>query len=205
MPTTRLSKTVALLYRMTDEDTEKLYNELLEARKRSWVSALQTVVQEHGCRQSANAPRLGDLEYLKSISRQDAKSITNTYNFDVEVQIERIFEQTRTANRFVFFKRLEEWNAKRNGWKLAQISLNTDVTTTAYARQQFYANNGLRGGRWIFTGPSPTCEKCVRLFAAGVVDQAFVDKHPNPQHILCPHQWTPVKSKKLDCTEVWLG
>ena len=205
MPTTQLSKTIALLYRMEDSDTEALYNQLLDARKQAWSTALRSTAQEHGCNQVPNAPRKDDLAELKRMSRADAESIAKTYNFDVEVQIERIFEETRTANRATFYKRLEDWNTQRNSWKLPQIALVTETTTTEYARTRFREANYPAGTQYVFDGPPTVCEDCTTRYAAGVVDENYTQMYPCPRHPNCPHTWRALTPPKLDCGELWLG
>lgn len=203
---TQLTQTISLLYRMTDSDRRQLSEHLLNARKAAWSTAIRAVAAEHGCNQAQpSAPRREDLAELKRQSDEDAASIVETWNRDVMAQVEKLYAANVRGNRTYYTSNLERWDAERQAWKLPQIALNTDTVTTAYARRQFYAANGLRGAQWIFTGAPPTCLQCVELFAAGVVDQAFVDAHPAPAHINCPHQWKPVQPERIDCGEMWVG
>lgn len=204
MPT-QLTRAISLLYKMQDADRDALYEQLLQARKRSWATALRMVAREHGCTGTPNAPRREDLQRLKDMSLEDADSIVVTWNREVSAQIERIYADNPRSNRRTYFRRLEDWNTKRERWKLPQIALQTDVTTAAYARAQFYRNNGLRGGEYVADGPPPTCKICIRIFAAGVVNQRYVDKHPFPAHIFCPHHYRKLRPERINCGEAWLG
>ena len=139
------------------------------------------------------------------MSNEDARSITNTWNRDVTAQIEKIYAENPRANRFTYFRRLEEWSRQRDSWKLPQIALVTETTTAEYARAQFRRYNYEGNEKYIFDGPPPTCEDCSRLYAEGVVDKAYADKNPAPRHINCPHYWAVVTAPDLTCGELWLG
>lgn len=204
MPT-RLTRTIALLYRMESADTETLYNQLLEARKRAWKTALELSARIHGCRQVPNAPRREDLDELKRMSREDAESITQTWNRDVIRQIEKLYEANIRGNRQYYFSNLERWNAQRNTWKLPQIALVTETTTAEYARERFRKMNYPGGQKYVFDGAPPTCKDCVRRFAAGVVDASYIRRFPTPRHINCPHTWRVLRPPRLRCDQIWLG
>lgn len=205
MPTSRITRTISLLYRLQSDDIAKLEGQLLESRKRAWASALRAEAAEHGCKAAPNAPRREDLERLKDMCREDAKSIASTWNREVEREIDRIREATPRANRRTYYKRLEAWNTRRNEWKLPQISVTTDVTTRAYAQERFRSMNYSGGLLFVLVGPPAVCKICASMFAAGVVDQAYVNRHRPPFHPFCAHGWGVVNRPKLQCGEIWLG
>lgn len=203
MPT-QLTRTIALLYRMESADVRQLSNQLLESRKRAWANALREEAQRHGCTRTPNAPRKADLAELKRMCQEDAANIAATWNADVERQIERIFAATPTANRNTYFSRLETWSRERDTWKLQQISLNTELTTRQYARDQFAQKNNLRG-KWKFVGSPPVCKVCTRLYGLGYVTRDKVDQYGHSQHVNCPHEWIEVQPKQMPCGDLWLG
>lgn len=205
MAASKLTKTIGLLYRMQRTDVERLYRQLLEIRKVTYATALRQMAREHGCGGTPNAPRREDLAELKRMSREDAKSISATWNRDVARQIEALYEANPRGNRQYYFSNLERWNAERNRWKLPQIALVTDTTTTEYARQRFREMNYPGGEKFIFTGPPPTCPDCMERFAAGIVGEAYTRRYSCPRHIGCPHTYVALNPPQIPCNELWLG
>lgn len=201
----RLTKTVTLLYSMQAADIQQLEAQLLEQRKRAWLTAMRLAARSVGCTKAPNAARLEDLTALRRMSREDAKSIARTYNRELKREVERLYQENRRSNRYTYYKRLEAWVARRNTYKLKQIALVTDTTTVEYARRRFYEVNFGTGVRYVFTGPAPTCADCTTRFAAGIVNQAYIDRFPCPRHIGCPHSWSPVRPLRANCQELWVG
>ena len=202
----QLTQTVALLYRMQPADRDKLYAQLVDARKRAWTAALQQQLVKNGCRSiPIHYPRGEDLQWVNDISATDADSITATWNSDVERKIEKLYADNPRANRNTYFSNLEAWSAERNVWKLPQVALMTEMTTFAYANGRFEDMNYPGGLKYLFEGPAPTCERCINLFAAGEVDRAFKLAHDTPIHGNCPHYWVVVNAPKVDCAKLWLG
>jgi hypothetical protein len=202
---TRLTQVISLLYSMQGADVAGLTDDLLERRKVAWSTALREQARTHRCSGQPNAPRGKDLSELKAMSAEDAKSISETWNREVQAQIEKIYAENPRANRFTYAKRLEAWAAERNVWKAPLIALTTEQQVRGYAQSRFNAMNGLRGQRYVFAGPTPTCRRCVTLFGLGIVSQSVVDRHVLPIHPGCPHSWRPIAPEALDCREIWLG
>jgi len=203
----KLLRVLGLLYRMQPTEVDDLARELLEARKRAWQAAIASEARKDGYTGPVNPPRREDLRYLRDLCRQDAQSIAATWNRDVERQLQKLYDANRRGNRHYYYKHMEAWAAKRATWKSRQIAVTTEFSTWAYARERYYEMNGMRGGRYVFDGPPPVCGDCVELFAAGVVDQAFIRKHPAPVHIGCPHLWAAVRTPGLAprLSELWVG
>lgn len=196
---------MALLYKLQPEEVQAIEDDLLEQRKQAWRTALLEEARRFGCNRPPNNPSGSDLRELKAMSREDAKSIANTYNRDVERQLQKLYEANPRGNRVYYASRMEQYLSRRSAFKTQQIAMQTVMQTRAYAVQRFNAENGLRGGRYIFVGPPPVCERCVRHFAAGVVSQAYVDRHKTPIHVGCPHSWSLLTTQRLDCADIWVG
>lgn len=202
---TRLLQTIALLYRMASADVTALTDSLLERRKADWITVLSEEARRHGCNQRGQAPRLQDLAELRAMSTEDARSIADTWNRDLERQLVKLFDANPRGNRNYYFSNLERWAAERDRWKLPQIAIQTAQTTRWYAQNRFRVMNGLRGGRYRFVGPPPTCKDCITRFAAGIVDERYIQRFPCPRHISCPHSYELVRPKKISCDRLWLG
>ena len=204
MPT-ELIQVMSLLYRMQSDDIRQMQDELLERQKQAWRTALSEQARQFGCNASPNDPSGSDLRELRAQSNEDARSIADTWNRDVERQLERLFDANPRGNRNYYAANMEQWAAQRATWKSNQIALQTVQVVRGFAQQRFAQENGLRGNRYLFVGPPPVCSVCVRHFAAGVVDQRYVDRVQIPVHPGCPHEWRLQTAQRLNCSEIWVG
>lgn len=196
---------LALLYQLQAADIQALAAELLERRKAEWRSALTEEARRHGCNtRTGENPRLGDLEELKRMSLEDARQIAKTWNSDVSRQLQKLYADNPRGNRFYYYSNMEQWAAARAGWKNPQIAIQTAQTTRWYAQNRFRALNTIRP-RYVFAGPPPVCAVCVNEFAAGVVSERYIQRHPCPRHIGCPHEWVAARAEKIPCEDMWLG
>jgi len=203
----RLLRIITLLYRRTAEDIESTYQDLLEQRKQAWRSTIQQEARKLGYMVAAEGPRRQDLEYIKSLCRQDAQSIVNTWNRDVERRLLRLYQANPRGNRFYYIHNMEAWATKRSRWKDREIAVQTEYTIVGYAKQRFWAENGMRGGKHRFVGPPPACGRCLTHFSKGEVNQAYVDANPTPIHIGCDHTWEIVRGTypRPGLDELWVG
>lgn len=201
-----LLKIISLIYRMTDVEVEDLTARLLEQRKRAWRTAIAAEAAQCGYTGPAEGPRRHDLDYLRELCELDAASIARTLARDVERELQRLYDAHYRGNRYYYIKHMEAWAEQRNAWKAPQIARQTEMTVKGYAQQRFWQENGLRGERFYFAGPPPACGVCIGHFAAGLVDQQYVDRHPTPIHINCPHTWA--RAGTVPCPsseELWVG
>src|SRR3990172_5408923 len=192
---TRLQRVMRLAYMMQPEDEAALAAQIERQRSTAWVTALEEEARKVNVRARANAPRLGDLQYLRGLSQQDAASIVNTYNRDLEKQIRALFTENRRGNRQFYISRLEQWYDKRAAWKDRQIALMNEKSARYYATQRFREMNLIGRATYVFSGPAPACDDCIAEFAAGHVDREHVDEHPAPLHPNCPHEWQGTKDQ----------
>lgn len=204
---TRLLQILRLLYHQTDADQAQIEAQLIAARQRAWMTAIQQEARRWGWAGPVQAPRREDLEWIRLESKRDAASIANTWNRDVDRQLDRLYAQNPRGNRFYYRKHMEAWAAERDVWKSRQIATQTEMSTANYAIRRFEEMNGLRGGLKIFTGPPPVCGDCVNLYALGPVPQRTADLYPCPRHIGCTHSWVTVAGSvsKPDPRDLWVG
>lgn len=202
---TRLTDTIYLLYSHQDIDTARMTRVITERRKASWLNTLAGLAKTHGCSQFPKSVKGDDAKELARQSKADAESITRTYNRELRNQIERIYKANPRSNRNAYYRQLEAWAKKRDAHKSLTIALNTDSTARQFAQRRFYDENGRPDDKYVFTGPPPTCIKCVRLFAAGAVDKSFVRRNEAPVHVNCPHTWRNLSIRKIPCETIWLG
>jgi hypothetical protein len=200
-----LLRIIGLLYQMQAADIATLERDLLQRRKAAWRQALSECGQRYGSTRPPNPPSREDLAELKRMCREDARSIATTWNRDVERQLQKLYTANPKGNRHYYAKQMEAWAQKRAVWKNPQIALQTEQTTRFYAQDRFRQMNGLRGGQYVFQGPPPVCGECVGHFAAGLVDEVYVHRHPAPVHIGCPHEWYALPLKAPPPRELWLG
>lgn len=200
-----LLQILALLYRMTDDDTAALEEALLTARKRAWQTTIEDEARQMGYSVRANPPSGLDLAELRAMSAEDAASITKTYNRDVARQLQKLYDANHRGNRTYYISRMERWAQERAVWKDASIALNTEMQTVQYAKSRFWQNNGLRGERFIASGPAAVCKVCIKIFAAGAVDYAYTQRYPFPSHVNCPHTYRKVGRARVPLDELWVG
>lgn len=202
----RLLERLAFIYYWQPGEVADLEAELLERRKATWLDTLQEQAALHGCRNArAVEPRREDLAELRAMSKEDARSISQTWRNDVDRQLIKLYTQNPRTNRFYYIRRMEIWAQERASWKLLQVGLYTDQSTRFYAQNRFRVMNGLRGQQYIYTGPAPVSENCVRRTAAGIVGEGYVQTNPVPNHPNCPHEWVAVNPQRLNCSEIWVG
>lgn len=192
-------------YLLTTDQRQIQAASIFNAMKRAWLDAIQDEIDYVGGTQRAQGPNGADLDYLRQLADEDAQGIVNTYNRDVQRQLEKLYKDYPNASADFFIESMKAWAEDRAAWKGLQIAFSTESRAREYARRRFAAENFPASTRFVFVGPPPTCEKCVKLFAAGVVDFAFKDEHPAPVHVLCPHTWRAVRKPKVDLVNLWVG
>lgn len=203
----QLTQIIGLFYRMQDADTRALEEQILTARKRAWELSLRELAAAQRCNRTPNAPSGEDLRELKRMSRDDAKSVSQTYNRDLERKIQQLYDANPRGNRTYYASNLEKWVTERARWKDSQIALHTEQSTRDYAQRRFYDMNNLSGknSRYIFQPRSAVCKECTRLIGMGVVGQSTVDRYGNEQHVGCVHEWVRLNDARISCRDLWIG
>ncbi len=192
-------------FQVTADEIELRTDMLLRERVNIWIKAITDEARACGCDRSGVAPSGADLEALRSMSEKAAQSVADTYNRDVQRQLNKLTKAVPDGDKDYYLRELRKWAANRSVWKSAQIALNTETQTREYARRRFWEMNKLTERKFIATGVTPTCKICVRIFAAGVVGWDYVRRNPLPAHINCPHYYKLVHKPKVDCKTLWVG
>jgi len=192
--------------RYDDFDAEAFRGTLLRAARAAYNDELEIQAQRKGCSRSA---RLGNgpiLSELNDRAEWAAQSIVNTYNYDLAIAIQHIRSEVPTANRYVYAKRLETWNAARAQWKNPQIALDAEVWARAKAQQDFAQHNGDQGSARLEPATA-VCPICQGWIERGVVPLRVAMNHPPPYHVNCPHLWDvdPDKVPREECGLLWMG
>jgi hypothetical protein len=199
-----LLKIIALIFKWQPEEIKALAEDLLEQRKAIWRDTIEEEARKVGCQKRANDPRLTDLQELRIACKGDADSIAATWARDVDRQLLKLYKANPRGNRHYYIKNMNEWAYRRGLWKNAQIGLVTNQTTRYYAQQRFRAENDINT-RFVYAGPAPVSQGCIRRTAAGVVSAEYVRRNPTPNHPNCPHEWQALSYPRLECSEVWVG
>lgn len=203
-----VGRLVHLALRMDSVDEERVRTELLAMRRRAYESELGVQSERVGCgRKAARVTAGWVLNALNQDSTRDAQSITNTYNYEAAVEIARIREETPTANRHVYARRLLEWSAQREIRKDAQIAEYTEASARSMAQRDFYANNAVESGTAHIEPRTAVCPVCKGWIARGEVPLDVAMNAPPPYHPNCPHGWVIAAKKmsRLECEQLWLG
>lgn len=203
----KLLQVMRLLYQMQPEDRDRLEAELLAQEKRAWDTALTEKGRQYtGRNLRPNAPSGADLVFLKQMAQADADSIAATYNRAVERQLNRLFQANPRGNRSYYAKGMEAWARDRERWHPQQVAGNTVQRTREYAKERFMEMNGIRPKGYTLAGPVPVCDECIAADRAGVVDEAYIRRHPMPAHPGCDHEWEELPGAKAPALRnLWLG
>ena len=202
-----VQKLVHLASRKDPLDADQVRTELLRERRRYYEAELTAQARRVGCPGRTGA--LGNnliLSELNEQSRLDAESIANTFNYDLAIAINHIRAQVPTANRFVYAKRLEAWEAKRATWKTPQIEQNTELTARARAQQDFYQFNAIFGVAELVP-KTAVCPVCQGWIDRGEVPIHVARNNPPPYHTNCVHSFAmrPDRVAREECKNLWMG
>jgi hypothetical protein len=202
-----LKRRLSVAYEIALPDEQTLTFTIYRQRVAAWQQTLTEEAAKLGSRKTGKAPSGVDAAYLQRQSREDAQSIRRTFQRDLEREIERLFNANPQGDRAYYIANLEQWADTRAQWKDRQIALYNNKTAQYYAQQRFHEMNKIVGASFRFMGPAPACDDCGSLFAAGVVDQAYVEENPAPVHTGCPHWWESVDMPRpgVPLNELWVG
>ena len=211
---TDIQKLVHLAMRMDALHESSLQSALMDIGKGSFEATLTELARTAGC--TSRKGLLTDeglLNNLVNISARDAKSVTNTYNFDLATAIIGIRASAPRANRYIYARRLKEWDRSRTEWKSRQVALNTALKARTLAHAEFMTKNPDLQGFAILEGPNPAQEAiCQGFLNRGRVPIQVALENPSPFHIGCPHTWRFIftklgrkAQKDARCSDMWLG
>jgi len=202
---TKVQRVMRLAYEMRADETAVLAREIERQRVASWVDAIRSEARKVGYKGTIPLPGGQELDLIRRQSITDARSITDTYNRDLERAIVKLYNENPRGNRYYYMRGVERWHDERAAWKNKQIALMNDKSARQWAVQAFIEQNNVRT-QYRFAGPAPVCDDCAEMFAAGKVDQAFVDASPAPLHPNCPHTWATVAPKLgVPISRLWVG
>jgi len=201
-------KLVHLAARMDTTNEEAYRGEMVRTRRDTYEQTLTKLANDSGCEQ---AGRLGEGEILSELNEQsvsDARSIVNTYNYEMATKVANIRQDVPRANRHTYAARLRTWENERSSFKDTQIAINTNLTARQAAQRDFQKNNDVEITVEL-VGPSPAAEEiCQAALDMGRVPLSIANEIPMPAHLNCVHVWADEQAKKLkeaDCNELWMG
>lgn len=206
---TPVQKMVHLAMRQDVVDQDRIRSELLKSGRRAFESELTILAGRLGCPGRSGQLRNGPiLSELSDIYVEHAKSITNTYNYDLAGQILEIAFDVPRANRFTYAARLKRWDRLHGEFKQDTISMMTENVARSLADQYFFNENGYpEGGTARLEPTEAVCPICVGWVARGDVPLKVALNNPGPWHPSCPHFWVISAGKLSDeeCRLLWLG
>lgn len=207
-PDSRLVDVLSLLYQMDSTEINRLTDEVLDIAKAAYQDQIQKEGAKYGATRLSRPPSGAQLSELKRIANRDARGIANTYNTQVRNEIDRLYRSNPRGTRQYYYSNLEKWQTKRDAYKGRQIALNTEQVARQMATQDFRRINNIPKGRFIYSGPAPVSDECKARFRAGIVDENYVDSHPTPAHVNCPHTWEEINPQLPRGTrpgDLWMG
>ena len=186
-------------------DERTLQDSIYQQRARAWRGKLSELARQAGSSKSGLGPRGRDQIELRKRSRIDASSVGGTFEKDFVAFVTKVYRENPDGDRRYYVNLVHEWSDTRAVWKDRQISLNNVQDTRQYAIDRFNEENPGRKA-YRYGGPNPAeCEDCQRHFIQGIVNQAYVDRHPQPQHPNCAHEWMLVSTSLINPQVVWTG
>ena len=202
-----VQKLVHLAMRLDAVEQERIRGELTRMRRRAYEDELTIQARRVGCGGRRGRLTIGpSLTALNELSKEDAASIVNTYNYDLAAAILNIAAETPTANRHVYARRLSAWEAKRSQWKGPQIAQHTEGSARSMAQRDFHTINAIEGFA-VLRPTDAVCPVCIGWIKRGQVPLRVAQNSPPPYHPNCPHLWEtrPGKVAKLECPNLWMG
>lgn len=191
-------------YAMLESDAQVLRADLARQLTIQYRATVQEQITLYGCQKTVTGPDREAQQWIDAYTEKYGQSIANTYNRELANKVQAIYAANPRSNRYAYIRELEAWTTRRNAYKVDSIALNTFTAARKYAQDRFVEENGIEG-RWTFTGPPPVCKICIRIKALGVVTLETTKKRPLPAHPSCPHRWSQVVPKKIDCSNAWTG
>jgi len=205
---TRVQALVHLAARYDSVDEERIRADLLSIRRKAYNDELEIQAGKVGCLGLRGRLSNGNiLSALNDVSKADAVSIANTYNYYLALEIIRARQANIYGNRYYYAKWIREWQPTYWAWKDRQILTTTVATARKMALQDFYTYNGGIMGTAKLEPRTAVCPICQGWIARGVVALRVALNFPPPYHISCPHFFT-VRAKhvtKEDCELLWMG
>ena len=192
-------------YMMLPRDTEDLTQKIAQHLTTEYRRTIQANLNLYGCQKLVMGPDQESLLWIQAKAAKDATSIANTYLRELTNKVASLRKSNVRGNRFYYMRALDAWSAKRDGYKIQSIALNTATAARQYAQARFVEENNIQG-RWLFTGPPPVCKICLRIKALGAVTWETTKKRPLPSHPNCPHAWQQLIPTKIECGDsTWTG
>jgi hypothetical protein len=205
---TDVQKLVHLAARYDSVDEERIRTDLLAIRRKAYNDELTIQARHVGC--PGQVGRLGNgtiLSALNDDSLRDAKSIANTYNYFLALEILRAGEANPRGNRYYYAKAVADWQPTYWAWKDPVITVTTEKSARALALEDFYRLNGGAMGTAKLEPRSAVCPVCQGWIARGIVPLRVALANPANFHINCPHYWQtrPEKVAPEECPNLWMG
>lgn len=196
---------------LDNSDRDVLKERLFEAGKRATELSIEE--QLRAVRQPKRI-KLGDQNLLSGIKDQvqtDAQSIIDTYNDDLyTATMTQVLGQNRAASDVVgaihaALNNLVQWEAFRNSWKEAQVSLYETVTNVMAGIRAFFSHNEVSGQAEVY--PYDAAESVCKDYVAAnpYPDMAtLLSQTTLPAHGNCPHYGRLISSGEVT-GDLWTG
>jgi hypothetical protein len=187
-------------------DEQSLVTSILAQRSETWRSTLTSEARAAGSSKSGVGPNGKDASHLSQLSREDAASIVNTYNRELNNLIDRLYDANPIGDRAYYIAEISAWAAQRAEYKDRQIANMNRSTARTYAQERFNDENKSGEALYLFDGPPAREPVCEGLFRAGLVDRTFIERNPTPVHINCPHTWEVQTTRVgVPIADIWVG
>lgn len=209
---TDVQRLVHLAAREVADDERAWRNRIFADVRGEYESALRHEVQAVGCLDPGRVvlQEGAELKAVAERAAESARSIVNTFNYDLARAIRQIGQEAPRANRYVYEHRLSVWQAERKEGKDQQITdaeLGWAVNRAKEAFHQYNAEIAARAEVVPYPTACPVCAEYVAGNPYGSMDELY-RRCVLPAHIGCPHHGRPLLDRKLtreECAGLWIG
>lgn len=205
-PPEALVRRLSLAAELMLPDEATLTESIYQQRVAVWQDTLTEEARAVGSARTGQRPGGNDAQYLRDVSRDDARSIRQTYQRELEHQIEALYTANPDGRRDYYLAALTAWADERAAYKDRQIANMNRGTARQYAQLRFRDENRLQDATARFVGPPAREPECQALFAVGAVPLTYAEAHPTPVHIGCPHNWQRFTGRPgVPLDQLWVG
>jgi hypothetical protein len=204
---TALIRAIVENYSMSEGDINALVQGITQQLTVVYRQTIQSQLTLYSCQKLATGPDRTSMDWIEEKALKDAKGIANTYQRELENKVQSLYLANKKGNRNYYASNLNTWFAARSVRKSRDISLNTMTAAREYAKDRFITENGIEG-KFVFTGPPPVCNLCIRIKGLGPLTykQTRLARNRLPAHVGCPHTFSQLIPKKIDCGDgTWTG
>lgn len=220
---TEVQRRVYFDARATHQDVEDVQATIFDRNTAAVEATLQQYAGRYGCN-GAQVRLSPDVRRgLAQAAIESARTIVNTFNYELARQIVAIGADTPRANYRTYRSRLfgdtpnsiyagsRNWASGREVERAVVISRTETTRSIDFANGRFFDQNRELVGRAEVRPRQASCEVCQAAVAGNPYESIDDARDASqvggwPAHVRCIHYVEPIEVRQVDdCAELWLG